>query len=339
MIETSKVRTGALPKSMLDWSVAGTLDYAPPEQLGKRPDVPLGPYSDVYAFARTCSYAMFKATELRRKQWDGLPGPLADLLEGCLDPDPQKRPNGFDLVVKVLGECTRALEEKRRRTQEERLRREQEEEQRRQQEGEEQLRRLVRAALDRAEGKLTADDATAAKDLGRQSGVPEERARAIILHVEGQWQRERPRQLREMLLKDMTNVALRKRYLAVRTPELREEDRRGGVWSWVGPQILGLYVGFLTPVGFFLFGTIIFVMSGKAGVLLSSELSGKGGVPLSDVWQGLLFVASIGAFIGWLYGCVVMSKSRDWRAEIGPLPSDFLYSLDKRKVRQKFLGE
>ena len=91
-VETSKVRTGATQKSMLDWSVAGTLDYAPPEQLGKLPGVQPGPYSDVYAFARTCCYAMFKATELRRKQWDSLPGPLADLLEGCLDPDPRQRP-------------------------------------------------------------------------------------------------------------------------------------------------------------------------------------------------------------------------------------------------------
>jgi len=94
-LETSKVRTGATQKSMLDSSVAGTLDYAPPEQLGKLPGVQPGPYSDAYAFARTCCYAMFKATELRRKQWDSLPGPLADLLEGCLDPRSEAAAEGF----------------------------------------------------------------------------------------------------------------------------------------------------------------------------------------------------------------------------------------------------
>ena len=50
-VEISRVRTGAAQKSMLDWSVAGTLDYAPPEQLGKLPGVQPGPYSDAYAFA------------------------------------------------------------------------------------------------------------------------------------------------------------------------------------------------------------------------------------------------------------------------------------------------
>jgi hypothetical protein len=132
IIETSRVWTGATQKSMLEWSVAGTLDYAPPEQLGKLPGVPPGPFSDAYAFSRTCCYALFKATELRRKQWDSLPGPLADLLEGCLDPDPWQRPAGFEPVLAVLGECTGAGQDKRLRENEERLSREQEQEQRRQ---------------------------------------------------------------------------------------------------------------------------------------------------------------------------------------------------------------
>ena len=114
-VDKSRLRIGADQKSMLDTSVAGTLDYAPPEQLGKLPGVQPGPYSDVYAFARTCCYAMFKTTELRRKQWDSLPRPLADLLEGCLDPDPRQRPKDFEPVPAVLHECSRVLEESRGR--------------------------------------------------------------------------------------------------------------------------------------------------------------------------------------------------------------------------------
>ncbi|HVS40578.1 MAG TPA: bifunctional serine/threonine-protein kinase/formylglycine-generating enzyme family protein [Gemmataceae bacterium] len=110
-LETSRVRTGATQKSMLDSSVAGTLDYAPPEQLGKVPGVLPGPYSDAYAFARTCCYAMFTATEPRRKQWDSLPRRLADLLECCLDPDPRQRPRGFEPVLVVLAECSLEREE------------------------------------------------------------------------------------------------------------------------------------------------------------------------------------------------------------------------------------
>src|SRR5206468_916927 len=40
-------------------SIAGTLEYAAPEQMGKLADVPVGPYSDVYGFARTFCYALF----------------------------------------------------------------------------------------------------------------------------------------------------------------------------------------------------------------------------------------------------------------------------------------
>ena len=196
-VETSKVRSGATPKSMLDWSVAGTLDYAPPEQLGKRPGVEPGPYSDVYAFARTCCYAIFKATELLPKQWNSLPRPLADLLEECLDPDPRKRPNGFERVLAVLGECSRGGQETRLHEQEERLRREQEAEQQRQREGEEQLRQLVRAALDRTGGKPTPDDSNSAKDLCRRHKLPADRANAIIRELKDAWRREREEQERE----------------------------------------------------------------------------------------------------------------------------------------------
>jgi tetratricopeptide (TPR) repeat protein len=194
-VETSQVRTGATQQGMMDWSVAGTLDYAPPEQLGKLPGVQPGPYSDVYAFGKTCWYAMFKATEQQRKQWPSLPGPLADLLEGCLDPDPKQRPSGFEPVLAALGECSRRGQEAGRREQEERLHREQKEEQRRQKEGEEQLHQLVRAALDRTGGKPTPADTAEANELRRRHRIPREQAKAIIRQVWEQWQKERPREV------------------------------------------------------------------------------------------------------------------------------------------------
>jgi serine/threonine protein kinase len=190
-VETSRSRSGATHKNMLDWSVAGTLDYAPPEQLAKLPSVQPGPYSDVYAFGKTCCYAMFKATAPGRKQWNSLPGPLADLLEGCLEPDPKQRPNSFERLLASLGECSRAGDETRLREQEERLRQEQEEEQRRQKEGEEQLHQLVQAAIDRTEGKPTPTDTAAANELRRRHRIPREQAKAIIRRVWEQWQKER----------------------------------------------------------------------------------------------------------------------------------------------------
>jgi len=125
-IETSKDPIAGSQKSTLEGSVAGTLDYAPPEQLGKRPGVQPGPYSDVYAFARTYCYALFQATELLRQQWAGMPGPLADLLEGCLNPDPMKRSQSFESVLVALHCCSgedlkRQEQEKQQREEESRL--------------------------------------------------------------------------------------------------------------------------------------------------------------------------------------------------------------------------
>ena len=39
-------------------SLAGTLHYAAPEQMGQLPGVPVGSYSDVYGFGKTCYYAL-----------------------------------------------------------------------------------------------------------------------------------------------------------------------------------------------------------------------------------------------------------------------------------------
>ncbi len=171
-VETSMVRVGSTERSMLDTSVAGTLDYAPPEQLGKRPGVPPGPYSDVFAFARTCCYALFQSTELRRKQWEGLPRPLADLLESCLDPDPRQRPQDFEQVLAVLGASLRQGDESRRR------------------EGEEQLRQVVRASLERTGGKPEAGDTARAREVCRQYDLPAERGNEVIREVLDGWRKE-----------------------------------------------------------------------------------------------------------------------------------------------------
>ncbi len=71
MIDTSKVRTGATHKSILDWSVAGTLDYAPPEQLGKLRGTPSGPYSDVFAFGKMCLYSLLPNNGVERTPLEG----------------------------------------------------------------------------------------------------------------------------------------------------------------------------------------------------------------------------------------------------------------------------
>ena len=54
-------------------SVAGTVKYAPPEQMGDIKGLRPGHYSDVYSFGKTCCYALFKTTEPKRRHWRKFP--------------------------------------------------------------------------------------------------------------------------------------------------------------------------------------------------------------------------------------------------------------------------
>jgi Protein kinase domain len=97
----SAASTNRQSKTIMGSSIAGTLDYAAPEQMGRQSE-PIGPYSDVYGFAKTCSFALFQTTQPLFKHWQSLPLPLAQLLEKCLEEDPKKRPQSFAAVLKTL---------------------------------------------------------------------------------------------------------------------------------------------------------------------------------------------------------------------------------------------
>jgi serine/threonine protein kinase len=85
-------------------SIAGTLDYAAPEQLGRLPGVQPGPYSDIYGFGRTCCFALFQTTQPSLKHWTSVPRAIADLLGRCLGEKPEDRPPNFTEVLRGLYE-------------------------------------------------------------------------------------------------------------------------------------------------------------------------------------------------------------------------------------------
>jgi uncharacterized protein (TIGR03067 family) len=102
VVQTSqKGSTVRQKETMIGSSIAGTLDYGAPEQMGKRKE-PVGPYSDVYGWAKTCCYALFQTTQPLMKHWKSVPEPLAELLEKCLEEDPKQRPARFAEVLKGL---------------------------------------------------------------------------------------------------------------------------------------------------------------------------------------------------------------------------------------------
>ncbi len=89
--------------------LAGTWDYAAPEQLGKMLGVGVGSYSDIYGFGKTCCFALFQNTQPLPKHFRGLPGSLAQLIEDCLEEDPDQRPQNFSDVLKRLEACEHDL--------------------------------------------------------------------------------------------------------------------------------------------------------------------------------------------------------------------------------------
>jgi formylglycine-generating enzyme required for sulfatase activity len=212
-------------KTILGGSVAGTLKYAPPEQMGELRGIKPGPYSDVYAFGKTCCYALFRTTEPKSRHWASIPKELVEMLERCTDQDLKHRHAGFEPVLEVLEALDpgrRQREEEERQRQEEAARRKQEEqtrqqreeevrraaaeaarrqreeEQRRQweladlqQQGEAKLARLVRESLEHTGGRPTAEDTVAANELVRHHHITKERAKAIVAEVWQQWKKER----------------------------------------------------------------------------------------------------------------------------------------------------
>jgi hypothetical protein len=89
-------------KTIAGSSIAGTLDYAAPEQIGRRPGVGVGTWSDVYGFGKTCCFALFGTPQPTFQHWQKLPTPLADLLGRCIAEAPEERPATFDAVLAEL---------------------------------------------------------------------------------------------------------------------------------------------------------------------------------------------------------------------------------------------
>jgi hypothetical protein len=88
--------------TILARSVTGTPMYAPPEQLGRLPGVNVGPHSDVYAFGKTCCFALFQTTEPKRRHWECLPKELVEVLENCTEQRLKDRCSDFGPVLAVL---------------------------------------------------------------------------------------------------------------------------------------------------------------------------------------------------------------------------------------------
>lgn len=98
----SSANTPKQDRTLTGSSISGTLDYAAPEQMGRLPGVSVGPYSDIYGWAKTCCFAVFNTTQPLPKHWQTVPPGLANLLEDCLAENPKDRPASVGKVLKRL---------------------------------------------------------------------------------------------------------------------------------------------------------------------------------------------------------------------------------------------
>jgi serine/threonine protein kinase len=99
---TASTRRSARERTLAGASIAGTLEYAAPEQLGKLEGVAVGPHSDVYGFARTCCFALFGTAQPTFQHWQQIPRDLADLLGRCLAEHPRDRLTNFGAFLRSL---------------------------------------------------------------------------------------------------------------------------------------------------------------------------------------------------------------------------------------------
>ena len=88
-------------RSVTGTSIAGTVDYAAPEQMGKE-KAPVGRPADVYGFAKTCCYALFQTPQPTFQDWKRLPESLAEVLGACLHHAPKDRPADFSVLLPKL---------------------------------------------------------------------------------------------------------------------------------------------------------------------------------------------------------------------------------------------
>jgi formylglycine-generating enzyme required for sulfatase activity len=104
-IETSMAARGE-GETIIGNSVAGTVKYAPPEQIGEMIGVRPGTYSDVYSFGKVFCYALFKTTDPKDRHWkevaENIRGNLKEMVDQCKEEELEFRYADFEPVLKML---------------------------------------------------------------------------------------------------------------------------------------------------------------------------------------------------------------------------------------------
>ena len=103
-VHSTITNASALSNTIRGQSIAGTLDYASPEQMGKLPGEAVSRRSDVYGFGRTLCFALFGTPNPTFSHWLKLPDEqFRELINECINESPKNRPDGFPPILDRLG--------------------------------------------------------------------------------------------------------------------------------------------------------------------------------------------------------------------------------------------
>ena len=102
-VQTTIHNAGAMSNTIRGQSIAGTLEYASPEQMGRLPGESTGPRSDIYGFGRTMCFALFGTPKPGPRHWKELKDDaLGELIGRCIEEIPKDRPGSFAEVLAQL---------------------------------------------------------------------------------------------------------------------------------------------------------------------------------------------------------------------------------------------
>jgi len=73
LLEGQPSTSGSKAQTTMGKTIAGTLHFAAPEQLGQLPRLAVGAYSDVYGFGRSCYFALLGTPEPDDEEKEVLP--------------------------------------------------------------------------------------------------------------------------------------------------------------------------------------------------------------------------------------------------------------------------
>jgi hypothetical protein len=109
VLERRAQADGPQARTAVGRSAFSTLHYAAPEQLGRLPDVPVGAYSDVYSFGKTCYYALLETPDPDDVEKARLPLAWRQLLSRCTGRTVANRLPDFTAVLEELAKLPAAV--------------------------------------------------------------------------------------------------------------------------------------------------------------------------------------------------------------------------------------